>query len=133
MLKVYNATDYVSIDGAPWREVGCTGYTISDEELQTKLVLDEVSFDEAREFLSKNHIWGVWNDETLFRHKPIIAVNYYSNYEPVRYKHFNTISYETKYKEWKDVSLDWIIKHLSTEQCIQYLKDRGMAACPILK
>lgn len=133
MLKVYNVTDYVSIDGAPWREVSDTGYRVSDKELQTKLVLDEVSFDEAREFLSNNHIWGVWNYETLFRHKPIIAVSYYSNYEPVRYKHFNTISYKTEYTEWKDVSFDWLMKHFSAEQCIQYLKERGMTACPILK
>ena len=133
MLKVYNVTDYVSIDGAPWREVNCDGYRVSDEELQTELILDKASFDEAREFLSKNHLWGVCNESTFFRNKPVISVSYYSAFDSVWYKHFNTISYKSEYKEWVNVSLDWIMKHLSAEQCIQYLKDRGMATCPIMK
>ena len=133
MLKVYHATDYVSIDGAPWREVSCTGYSVSDEELHTKLVLNEVSFDEAYEFLLNNHIWGVCNDGTIFRNKPVISVTYCGAFDSVRYKHFNTMSCKTEYKEWTNVSLDWIMKHLSAEQCIQYLKERGMAACPIMK
>lgn len=132
MLKIYQTCNYVSIDGGPWRVISY-GEIASDEELETQLALDNLSFDEVRDYLSKNHLRGVWNDETFFRHKPAIAVNYYANYDPVKYKHFKTISYKTTYTEWTTVSLEWIMKHLSADECIQYLKDRGITACPILK
>lgn len=132
MLKIYRITDYVSIDGADWREVDY-GYKAADEEPANKLVLDNVSFDEAREYLSNHRLYGVWNGSTLFTNKPLIYVRYQDAWDDVSYRHFKTLSYKTEYKEWPDVSLDWIIKHLSADQCIQYLKDRGMAACPILK
>ena len=132
MLKIYQETDYVSVNGEPWRVISY-GEIASDEEFETQLLLDNLSFDEARDYLSQNALRGVWNDETYFRHKPIITVNYYSGFEPARYKRFKTISYKTVYKEWTTVSLDWIMKHLSADQCIQYLKERGMTACPILK
>ena len=132
MLKIYHKNNYVSVDGGPWRVISY-GEIASDEELETQLVLDNLSFDEAYDYLSQNHLGGVYIDETFFRHKPIITVNYYSSFDPARYKHFKTISYKTAYAEWTTVSLDWIMKNLSADQCIQYLKERGMTACPILK
>jgi hypothetical protein len=132
MLKIYNVTYYVSIDGADWREVD-SGYKAADEEPANKLILDNASFDEAREYLSNHRIYSVWNDSTLFTNKPLIYIRYEDAWDQVSYRHFKTISYKIEYKEWSNVSLDWIIKHLSADQCIQYLKDRGMAACPILK
>ena len=41
--------------------------------------------------------------------------------------------YKYVYKEWKDVPLNYIMEHFSADKCIQYLKERGMSACPILK
>jgi hypothetical protein len=132
MLKVYNIINYVSIDGAPWRVINYRDVA-SDTELETQLVLDNLSFDEVRDYLSQNSLGGVWNDSTLFGKKPTIEVNYYSACEPVTYKKFHTLSYKKVVKEWTNVSLDWIMKHLSADRCIQYLKERGMTACPILK
>lgn len=132
MLKIYNVTDYVSVDGADWREVDC-GYRVSDEEPSDIITLDNASFDEAREYLSHHRLDGVWNDRTWIRKKPTIYVSYRNAWDPVCYKHFNTISYKTEYREWQTVSLDWVMKHLSADQCIQYFKERGMTACPILK
>ena len=132
MLKIYQKNNYVSINGDAWRVISYDEIA-SDKELETQLVLDNLSFDEARDYLLQNYLRGVWNDETFFRHKPTITVDYYSSFEPAKYKHFKTISYKTVYKEWTNVTLDWIIKHLSADECIQYLKDRGMTTCPILK
>lgn len=133
MLKVYNVTDYVSIDGADWREVGGYGYGVFDEEPKNELRLDNLTFTEAYEYLSQNCLSGVWNDNTFFRKKPIIRVSYNDALDPVNYRRFNKMSYKREFVEYKDVSLEWIIKHLSADQCIQYLKDRGMTTCPILK
>lgn len=132
MLKVYHVYDYVSIDGAKWRTVGgYGGYKVTDEEVEAKLVLDNVSFEEVREFLSHNLLDGVWNESTFFRHKPTIAVHYQDAWDWVVYRHFDTMSYKREYKENKDVSFQWLTEHLSAEQLIQYLKERGITTCPM--
>lgn len=133
MLKVYLVTDYVSIDGADWRAVGVCGYRATEKELSSQLILDDLTFDEAYEYLSRNYLTGIYTDQTLYKHTPLIRINYSDAWEPVVYRRFNNMSYKTEFEEWKNVSLDWIIKNLSADQCIQYLKDRGMAACPVLK
>ena len=38
----------------------------------------------------------------------------------------HTISVKTIYQEREYVSLDWIAKHLTAEQAVQYFKDRGV-------
>lgn len=131
MLKVYNVYDYVSIDGAEWRRVGRSGYKVADEEIKNKLILDNVSFEDAREFLSNNILDGVWNYSTFFRNKPTICISYQDAWEPVTYKRFNTISYKTVYKEDKYVTTQWLMEHLSADQFIQYLKERGITTCPM--
>lgn len=132
MLKVYEVTDLVSVDGSEWRTVGGYGHKAA-EEVENKLILDNASFDEAREYLSKHYLCGVWNGTTFFRKKPTIQVEYNDAWDSVTYKHFNTISYKREFKEWENVSLEWIMKHLSADQTIQYLKDRGITTCSIMK
>ena len=131
MLKIYNIHDYVSIDGAEWREVGGYGEKAIDGEPENKLYLDNASFDEAYEYLSQHRLSGVYNHTTLFGTKKTIQVEYNDVFCPVEYRRFNTISYKREYKEWKNVSLDWILKNLPAEQTIQYLKERGITTCPM--
>lgn len=130
MLKIYDVCDYVSIDGAKWREVG-GGYKITDEEREDLLVLDKASFDEVYEFLNHGRLHGVWNDSTLFKHKPVIRISYEDAFDVVTYRHFDTMSYKIKYTERKDVSFQWLMEHLSADQFIQYLKERGITTCPM--
>lgn len=130
MLKIYDVRDYVSIDGTEWRTVG-GGYKITDEECENLLVLDNASFEETRDFLSNGALHGVWNDSTYFRHKPIIVVHYSGAWDVVKYRRFNTMSYKIKYIERKDVSFEWLTNHLTADQFIQYLKERGINTCPM--
>lgn len=131
MLKVYNVHDCISIDGAKWREIGLTGYIITDKELSEIVILDHATFAETREYLDNNWIDGMRNQETFWRRKPIIEVRYQDAWDWVDYRRFNTLSYKRKYKEWKDVSMEWLMKHASADQFIQYLKERGITACPM--
>lgn len=133
MLKIYHVNDYVSVDGAKWRKVGTPGYRVADEELQNVTVLNNASFNDVRKYLTSHLLDGVWNDSTFFRHKPTVVVSYTNAWDPVSYRSFNTLSYKTEYKEWKNVTFEWMMQHLSAEQLIQYLKERGMTACPIVK
>ena len=132
MLKLYSITDYVSIDGSDWREVGWGGHHTSDKKLPDTIV-DHWSFDELLEYLDEKYLSGVRRDETFFGHKPIIRVSYADAWDSVEYRRFGTLSYKRTFKEWTDVSLEWLMKNLSADECIQYLKDRGMTACPIMK
>lgn len=133
MLKIYDTISYVSIDGADWRSVGVTGYRVSEEELTEAFRLNNVSFDESYQFLSYFHLDGIGTDVSFFRKKPIIWVKYRDAWESVEYRHFKTISYKTCYVERAYVTLDWIMNNLTVDQAIQYLKERGINTCPILK
>ena len=133
MLKIYDVLDYVSIDGANWRRVGVTGYRVSEEELTEAFRLNNVSFDESYQFLSYFHLDGIGTDVSFFRKKPIIWVKYRYACDTVSYRQFKTISYKMCYVERAYVTLDWVMKNLSADQAIQYLKERGITACPILK
>lgn len=134
MLKVYNVDHYVSVDGVDWREVGCQGYKVTDEEPKDALILDNMSFDEVHEYISEHALSGVHNDSTfsLFGEgKPIILVDYYDAWDYVAYRSFDKMSYKIEFTEWTDVSFEWLAKHLPADQFIQYLKERGMSVCPM--
>lgn len=131
MLKVYHIHDYVSIDGAEWREVGGYGTKAIDGEPESKLALDNASFDEAYEFLTQHLLCGLYIGTTFFRKKPTIEISYNDAWDAVVYKQFSTISYKREYEEWTNVSLKWIIENLSADQTIQYLKERGITTCPM--
>lgn len=136
MLKVYKVKSYASINGAPYRRVGDTEHIASDKELISKQLFDNISFNECREYLSNHTLSGLCNSQVydiFCRSKPSVEVEYTDTWEDVSYKHFNTLSYKYEVEEWTNVSLDWIIKNLSADECIQYLKERGMTTCPILK
>ena len=134
MLKIYSVTSYVSIDGTFWREVGLHNeYVALNEKPENKLFFTGISFDELYEYLSSNYLCGIKSDTTLFRSKPLIKIQYSDAWDPVYYKHFDRLLYKMEYKECDNLSLDWIMKNLSADECIQYLKDRGMTTCPILK
>lgn len=131
MLKVYRVHEYVSINGAKWREIGDSGYKISDEEVSDLLILDNVSFAETREYLKNKIIIGMSNGETLFRRKPLVDIRYADAWDYVSYRHFDTLSYKRTYTEWTTVSMQWLMEHATADQFIQYLKERGITTCPM--
>lgn len=132
MLKVYTVRNYVSVDGGKWYEVGtCRDVMYSNPESAT-IVIDNASFDEWCEFLQEQKLDGIYYTTTFFRKKPCIVTHDWSYYyDCEKYTHFNTLSYKTVYEEWENVSLAYIMKNFPADQCIQYLKERGITACPM--
>ena len=112
--------------------VGSDGYAARDDNPTEKIFFENLTLEQCYEFLQGKGLDGIWPSKTFFRKKPMLYIGdgYYSS---SAYYSFNTISYKWTYKEWDTVSLDWIMKHLSAEQCIQYLKERGITTCPIIK
>lgn len=137
MLKIYKVRNYVSIDGADWRKVVLswfipTKYKTSSKPLETEHILCNMSFADTREYLRNNELDGIFNIHSFWTDAPKkIGIRYYDADDIVYYKHFNTISYKIEYEEWTDVSLNWIMENLSADECIQYLKERGITTCPM--
>ena len=131
MLKIYTVVSYVSIDSTDWRSVGHCGYCCTDEDRDVKLILDNAPFSEAREYINNHHLDGVWSINTFWRNKPAIAVKYRDAWDDVVYKNFDTMSYKNVYTEDKNVTIEWLMKHLTADQTIQYLKERGITTCPM--
>ena len=132
MLKVYTVSSYVSIDGEDWQHIGYDGYTVSGDNLAEKLLFENFTLEQCYEYSQGKKLDGIWLSKTFFRKKPMLYIGEWF-YEAKRYTSFSTISYKYVYEEWDSVSLEWIMKHLSADQCIQYLKERGITTCPILK
>lgn len=133
MLKVYTVDSFVSIDSDAWKSIGTIGYKMKDDMdgVSEKIWFENITFKQCFELLETESFDGIYKDYTLFRNRPLISIRTL-DYDR-RYETFNSISYKDVYKEDSSVSLDWIMKHCSAEQAIQYLKERGITACPIAK
>ena len=132
MLKVYNRKTCVSINGEPWEPVGCTIAIMSANNPTETVIFENKTFEECCEYLRHRCISGMSVEYTFFRRKPAIYIHYSYNLSSTRYKYFDTISCKHVYKENNYISLDEIMKDFSADKCIQYLKERGITACPIL-
>ena len=131
MLKVYNVYECVSVNGGDWRQVGDSGYTITDEELSERIILDNASFIDTIEYLKNKFCFSIRKDKTFFKHKPIIKIGYNGAWDYAVYRGFDTLSYKIVYEEWEGVTMQWLMEHASANQVIQYLKERGITTCPM--
>lgn len=137
MLKIYDPIYAVSIDGGPWERLEDpfdTNWFVTDEDLpETELLLDNVSFQEAYDYLRDNYISGARTCTTFFKDKPRLSLVYFNTGDRKYIKKCKWFCLLAKNRLRKNVTLDWILKHLEADQAIQYLTERGMEICPIKK
>ena len=137
MLKPYIVYDEVSIDGGKWRELDTgIGYSLRDDkDANTKLIVNSASFMEFFNILeisnSKygNRICGVVHYLSAFRKRPIIGISF--NGVTKYYRTFESVSIRTVYKEIP-LTLQEIMQKFDANLVIQYLKEHGLAACPLI-
>ena len=133
LLKVYNRKTYVSINGDRWEQIGETTKRIMSSDNPTEtIIFENKTFKECFEYLGNHDVCGLYREYTVFRNKPAVLICYTDSLSSTRYKYFNTISCKHVYEENNYISLDEIMKDFSADKCIQYLKERGITACPIL-
>ena len=130
MLNIYKVTPYVSINNQEWREVYNRGGLRmckfeGNHEVQ---LLDNATFEECY----NTRLIGVYKDTSFFRNKPLIRIEY-SYCDDETYKNFDSISYKLAYTEVKNISLQRIMSEFPADEAIQYLKERGITTCPIIK
>ena len=137
MLKIYDPIYAVSIDGGPWErleDLFDTNWFVTDEDLpETELLLDDVSFQEAYDYLHNKYISGARTCKTFFKGRPQLSLLYFNTIDRKYIKKCKGFSLCAENRLRENVTLDWILKHLEADQAIQYLKERGMEICPIKK
>ena len=131
MLKVYRVKNYVSVDGGKWYRVGETGRTMFDDSNPKEMIYDNWSFNRWCEYLQQSSLDGIYYRTTFFKKKPYIVTHWYTYDSYEKYTHFNTLSYKTVYEEMENISLADIMKDFPADQCIKYLKERGITTCPM--
>ena len=134
MLKVYKMKYYVSIDDSEWFEVddGYYPYTLRDDkEPTTRNIFNNITFEGCYKLLQNHSMCGIRYDKTLFNQKRIIVMRNWSYDKWDAYKDFKTISYKCVFVEFPKMTLAEIFKNFPADQCVQYLKERGITACPM--
>ena len=137
MLKIYDPIYSVSIDGGPWKRLGDpfdTNWFVTDKDLpETELLLDDVSLQEAYDYLRDNYISGAGTCTTFFKEKPQLSLLYFNTIDRKCIKKCEWFCLLAENRLRKNVTLDWILKHLEADHAIQYLTERGVDICPIAK
>ena len=134
MLKIYDPIYSVSIDGGPWKRLGDpfdTNWFVTDKDIpEAELLLDDVSFQEAYDYLRDNYISGARTCRTVFKGKPQLSLLYFGTIDRKNIKNCDRFCLRVENRLRKNVTLDWILKNVEADQAIQYLVERGMGICP---
>lgn len=129
MLQAYKVTTYITVDGERQHMLYDTK-VILVEEFGLKTIEEVYTFDEIvkNKAADLNHI--IVGKDWLFR-RPYVKICYSWCHEELHY-HFNTLTVEKCYTPC-DITMNDLFDCFPIDKCIQYLKERGMTACPILK
>lgn len=133
MLEIYDPIYSVSINGSPFEPVSGpfdNNWLVSDKELpKTELLLDNIPFAEAYEWLENNYISGARPCRTIFKGNPQISLQYYPWYDPtyVTEKKCKKFSLLIENKLRVGITMEWIARNLPVDQAIQYFTERGMS------
>ena len=128
MLKAYKVRTYIAVNDNPKKEIWRVGYGLTEDELP-RIVTTTFSFQDC--FDKELPTPAIKTYKTFFRKRPYVSVEY--DWEDVKYYYdFDTVTIERQYEPY-DITLDALIKCYPADQVIQYLKERGITACPILK
>lgn len=130
MLQAYKVHTLVSINNkAPYR-LWLSEQTGLAEDFEPKIVNKIYTFDEVVDSnaagLDCILVGRLWPFKI-----PYVKIQYSWSAEE-RYLEFDSLTI-TKVYEPYNITMNELFDEFSAEQCIKYLKDRGMSACPIIK
>lgn len=129
MLQAYRVYTYINVDGDR-QAMPFKTKTILVEDCGPTLIEEVYKFQEIIDNKAAGLDYIIVGKEWLFQ-RPYVKIQYYWNHEDIYYQ-FNTLTVETHYKPC-NITMNELFDNFSADKCIQYLKERGMTACPILK
>ena len=128
MLQAYKVKTYIAVNDKPKKEIWRIGYGLTEDELP-RVVTTTFSFQDCLDKQLPTPAIKAY--KTFFRKIPYVRVEY--DWEDVKYYYdFDSVTIERRYEPY-DITLNELIKGYPADQVIQYLKERGITTCPILK
>lgn len=124
MLNAYKVRTYITVDDRPKIEVFGIGYGLTGGELP-KVIKTKWSFRDC--FDKRLPTPSVKTGTTFFGKRPYVEIEY-SWCAVDRHYRFNNIIIERHYEPY-DISLKELFEDYSAEDCVRYLKERGMSIC----
>ena len=128
MLKAYKVKTYIAVNDKPKKQIFSIGYGLTEGELPDTFTTIW-SFKDC--FNHKLPTPAVKTDTTLFRKRHYVEVEYAWD-DSDRYYNFDSLTIERHYEPY-EITIKELFEDYSADECIQYLKDRGMTTCPVLK
>lgn len=130
MLKSYKYKLQISLNGDVWNTIHIGDTELREEHELTRVFIENYSFTEAHSWMLRN-LHNNWSAEyTLFKKRPKIKIQYgWSTIET--YKSFDSLSIRAIYEE-RPITIKEL-QNEDVELVIQYLKERGITACPIIR
>ena len=129
MLKPCKLYTYVSVNDGPKYQIGSVAYGLIEGKLP---VVIEKSFTFQEVLTHKCNDPYITAGATFFLKRPYVKIEYSWCTEEVYYN-FDHITLESRAEPWENATLKDIHDHSAADQFIQYLKERGITTCPILK
>ena len=127
MLKPYKVHTYISVNGGPKTQVWSVGYGLTEEDLPNTT---EVSYTFQEALTKELPTPHITTGTTLLFKRPYVEISYSWCHEDVYYN-FDHITIERRKTPWTTATLQDVHDYSTAEQFIQYLKERGITACPM--
>ena len=120
------------INNGEWNSFGYTGWSCQEESevVKSHMILINANFEKAFNYFYDNPDCNIISNYTFILQKPYIVLYGYSAPKKLFKKDFLSISIKVIQEEAKNITLEWVMRHLSADKAIQFLKERGMAICP---
>lgn len=129
MLKPYKVHTYVFVNDGAKRQIQCVGYGLTEDE---SLNVSETSYTFQEALTKELPTPYITTGETPFLKRPYVKIQY-SWCDEDTYYNFDHITIQRWKMPWTDATLKDIHDYSTAEQFIQYLKERGITTCPVLK
>lgn len=129
MLQAYRVSTYITVDG----KRQCQSFntqTILVEDFGIKTTEEVYTFQTIIDNKAAGLNYITVGKNWLFQ-RPYVKICYNWCHEELYYK-FDTLTVETHYEPC-NLTMNELFGGFSADKCIQYLKERGMNTCPILK
>ena len=140
MKKIYKTTELFIIGNEEFT-ISSSGYFYYLEEEEVKDV--EVHFktwEQLLEFAQKSASYYIWADKTLFKQRDYVWLCLHGNQSYGMMKVYKetfapfTLVYERFHEvNLKYYSLKELMEKMKADDFIDYMKDRGMTTCPMIK
>lgn len=141
MKKVVKVVKEYRVNGNQWINIGFKNCTLSidyrDEKYcETKVLCKIDNWKDALEYLKNDMLCNSSVEYTIFKRTPYLHLynphNWNYEWIDVKEKEFELLEVRLRYIEYP-CSLKELVDLLSANDFIQYLKDRGITTCPMLK